>query len=317
MRKKEIALQPCRIPRNVFASCCKVYHDGSHFVGVPVIPKEYPTYPSSKVNEFVDETAYFDEQYVGLLSTGMKPNARKMFCPLKDVVLAKYPNLPNVDDFIVDNIKRQRHNFFARIKRLTRKANLNIWNKWVTFTYDDKKHDELSFRTKLRKCLSNLHTRHNWRYMGVFERAPETNRLHFHAVMYIPENEMVGKITEKWDYSTKKKCMQLTHSNDFFARRFGRNDFEDISEMDLRSGDTLSYLIKYISKTNERIVYSRGIPTELTVYLENRDVACVYVDYVTKCVLFDDCIDKVVGYKPSKPLKYGQWSIDDYLDSCA
>lgn len=315
MRKKEIVMKPCRIPRNIFATCCKVYHDGNHFVGVPVIHKNRPTY-SSTVNEFANETVFFDKQYTTLLSAGIKPNARKMFCPLKDAMLKQYPDLPNADDFLTINIKRQRHNFFARIKRLRRKANLNIWNKWVTITYDDKKHTEITFRNKLKKCLSNLHTRRGWRYMGVFERAPETNRLHFHAVMYIPEDEMIGVILEQKDYSTMKHCMQITHSNDFFARKFGRNDFEELNEADLHSGDTLSYLIKYISKTNERVTYSRGIPTELTVNLEERDIACVYMDYVTKFVLFDDCVNKNNGYTPSKPLKYGQWSIDDYLD-CA
>ena len=37
--------------------------------------------------------------------------------------------------------------------------------------------------------------------MGVFENAPETERLHFHALMYIPDGEMIGNIYEKKDYN--------------------------------------------------------------------------------------------------------------------
>ena len=99
--------------------------------------------------------------------------------------------------------------------------------------------------------------------MGVFERAPETGRLHFHGLLYIPDGEFIGKLTEKTEYSTAKHKMVTIHENDFFQDRFGRNDFEELSEMEMKHGQTLNYLLKYIGKTDERIVYSRGIPTEI------------------------------------------------------
>lgn len=175
-------------------------------------------------------------------------------------------------------------------KRFRRKAYLNKWNYFVTITYDDKKHDEESFRKKLRRCLSNLHTRRGWKYMGVFEHAPETHRLHFHALMYIPDGEMIGNVAELRDYSTAQGQMQVTHSNTFFADSFGRNDFEKLNEQELRHGGTINYLLKYISKTGERIVYSRGIPTAICMKVKDKDIATSMEDYVTKYLLFDDVI---------------------------
>lgn len=161
----------------------------------------------------------------------------------------------------------------------------------ATFTYDDKKQSEDTFRAKLRKCLSNLHTRRGWRYMGVFEYAPETGRLHFHGLLYVPNGEMLGKICEKTDYSTKQHKLQTTHENDFFAETFGRNDFCEVTEMELKAGQRINYILKYLEKTGERIVYSRGIPSEVYAKLGSDDIITEFSDFVTKYVLFDNVID--------------------------
>ena len=127
--------------------------------------------------------------------------------------------------------------------------------------------------------------------MGVFERAPVTGRLHFHALMNIPEGQMVGDIEERRDYSTKSHKMQLTHCNTFFESRFGRNDFAPISSGELRFGNTLKYILKYLEKSEERIIYSRGIPTEFLAVINDNDVICEVIDFVKKFILFDDVID--------------------------
>ena len=162
----------------------------------------------------------------------------------------------------------------------------------MTITYDDKKHTEDSFRKKLRKCFSNLHSRRDWKYMGVFERAPETGRLHFHALVYVPEGEMVGSLELRKDYSTSQHKMQETICNTFFEDTFGRNDFEPLSLTDINNGRALEYLTKYLHKTNDKIVYSRGIPSEIYKDdLTENDIATDMLDFVQKFVLFDDAID--------------------------
>ena len=109
--------------------------------------------------------------------------------------------------------------------------------------------------------------------------------------MYIPNGQMIGKIKELKDYSTAQHKLQVTHSISIFAEKFGRNDFAELKEEELRNGNALEYLTKYLYKTNEKIIYSRGIPTEIYKMIEDKDIATEMFDFVTKYVLFDDVID--------------------------
>lgn len=110
--------------------------------------------------------------------------------------------------------------------------------------------------------------------MGVFERAPETGRLHFHALLFVPHGEMLGTITEKEDYSLKQHKMQTTHENSFFAKRFERNDFCEVDLNGIKYGNAVDYCLKYIEKTCERLTYSRGMPTEIYKEIEQKDMVC-------------------------------------------
>lgn len=85
----------------------------------------------------------------------------------------------------------------------------------------------------------------------------ENGRLHFHAIIRIPEGKMIGELFEKRDYDVVNHKMQTTTQNTYFNERFGRTDFVEINTFVL--GDTIKYLVKYLSKTNEYAVFSRGI----------------------------------------------------------
>lgn len=269
----------------------KIYNDGSHYVATRVIPSQKKPPEHAKSNEALD--ILFDSLYYAALKEGLKDTKcdKPLTAYIKSGFLKVYRNYETLDESIAARIKRQRNNYQHRAKRFRRKAYINRWNRFVTITYADEKHSEESFKKKLRKCLSNLHTRRGWKYMGVFERAPETGRLHFHALMYVPDGEMIGKITEKEDYSTAQGKMQVSHPNSFFEEAFGRNDFEELNDMEMRSGNAVSYLLKYISKTGERIVYSRGIRSEICMKLPAREIATHMFDYVQKFVLFDDTVN--------------------------
>lgn len=195
--------------------------------------------------------------------------------------------------FVTENVMRRMKNVWAREKRFRQKAYLNRWNYFVTFTYDSKKHTEESFIKRLRKCLSNLHTRRGWRFMGVTEHGEENGRFHYHFLVYVPEGQMVGRLEEKKDYSTKRGCVQNTVSNTFFERQFGRNDFSEVKNMQFKNGDAVAYLLKYLRKGNERVIYSRGIPSEISKELDvETDICCsVETEHSTKYILFDNVID--------------------------
>ena len=101
---------------------------------------------------------------------------------------------------------------------------------------------------------------------------------------------MLGGLSVVKDYSKITGTMQVTHSNGFFAESFGRNDFEKISPLELKRGNTINYILKYIEKSGERIVYSRGIPTQICKKMDEKEVAAEMFDFVHKYVLFDDSV---------------------------
>lgn len=273
-------------PQPVEKPYYKIYNDGGHYIATRCYRSQIKPVPHKTKHEDID--ILFDSLYDNAMQEGLKGDELTAY--IKAGITELFPYCADLDKYIADKIERKQHNLYARKKRFRRKANLNKWNYFVTFTYADDKQDEDTFRKKLRKCLSNLHTRRKWRYMGVFERAPETGRLHFHGLLYIPDGELIGTITEKTDYSTAQGKMQTTHENDFFQKSFGRNDFEELSEMEMKHGQTLNYLLKYIGKTGERIVYSRGIPSEIYRKLDENDIITEMDDYGTKYILFDDVI---------------------------
>lgn len=281
-----------------------MYNDGGHYIAVPLKKKpERTERPREKEEHYAREI--FDGLYLYTLKEGKSKDETRAF--LQDNLAHLFPDDSTLNAFIDENIKRKKNNLHNRKKRFRRKANLNRWTYFITITYDSEKYTEQAFRAKLRKCLCNLHTRRGWRYMGVFERAPETGRLHFHALLYVPDGEMLGEIKEKQDYSTKKHRMQTTHENSFFAETYGRNDFEELKPA--MRGECVGYILKYLEKTGERITYSRGTPAELYADIDKRDVITEMRDFVLKYVLFDDVIDwetdiqnytapQVRGYEP-------------------
>ena len=264
---------------------CKIYSDGGSYIGIPVssIPSRRRSFILKTDLEFLVDDLY-KEAVSNEISVKDIPGY------IRDRVLILHPDAEGLEDLICRRLNRERLNLFARKKRFRRKAFLNKWNYFLTFTYDGDRHSESAFKEKLRKCLSNLHSRRGWLYMGVWERAPKTGRLHFHAIAYVPPGQMVGSIYERRDYSSKKHAYQITHGNTFFEARFGRCDFSELSDAELRHGNTMSYLLKYLGKTNDRIVYSRGIPSEVFGYVEDDDIAAEYFYFVRKLVLFDDVI---------------------------
>lgn len=189
--------------------------------------------------------------------------------------------------FVELNFMRKLRNLITRRIRMTRKANLQTFNYFVTFTYSDALHTEESFRKKLKNCLSLYSSRKRWKYIGVWERSPEKKRLHFHGVFDIPDGTMPGCFIQKEDYSFKTHRRQITNQDTYFLENFGRNDFEKIEDKH-RVGQAIAYLMKYMEKSGERLVYSKGLPQFFLSDIMEDDIVCPYGIEDRKLLLFDD-----------------------------
>ena len=265
----------------------KIYHDGSHPVGTRVLRskgKLPPKRPAQTAFDIAFDSLYFQAKRKGLKDEEMADYIQAGLEKL-------YPASSALRKYILERMDKKQRNLWKRIKRFKRKMNMNKWNYFVTFTCDPKKHTEESFRKKLRKCLSNLHTRRGWKYMGVFEYGESNGSIHFHALIYVPEGEMIGEIVEKSEYSKKRGERYTRYANTFFDKYFGMSDFQDINPVLMKRGETSRYLVKYITKTGEKIVYSRGLPSEICKELGDTDVVGAYFDFVVKYVFWDDVLD--------------------------
>ena len=245
---------------------------------------------SEKIVKKVSKKEIFEDLYVKYID--LKKSVRKK--KILEEMRVYFKDSESCFRFVMNNFERKERNLICRRIRMTRKANLANFNYFCTFTYDDNKHTEATFKKGLKTCLRNFCHRKKWRYMGVWERAPETNRLHFHGLFYIPENSMPGEIIEVKDYSTQFQRMQTTFQLSFFNKRFGRSDFKEIDEHERRLGNALAYLMKYIEKTGEKIVYSKGLPQYFISDIMDDDIVCRIGQEDKKLLLFDDfkCWDK-------------------------
>ena len=83
--------------------------------------------------------------------------------------------------------------------------------------------------------------------------------------------------------------------NTYFNDRFGRSDFVDIATIE-DLGNELAYLMKYIEKSGEKIVYSKGLYQYFISDIMDEDIVCTIGQEDKKLLLFDDfnCWDEGV-----------------------
>ena len=316
---------------------CKIYFDGSHYIGIPhttrpsrrrpkppeeeivVTEKEIEPTIETEENVRAEESApsnddapialekntelskskpqpeqqpkvrtmtrkeLFEELYKS--TAGKTRNDRKKF-----IIHSMKPYFNDEKSTIMyanEQFERKLRNLICRRVRLTRKVNLQEFNFFCTFTYDGEKHTEESFKKKLKGCFKMMCHRKDWKYVGVWERSPEKHRLHFHGLFYIPEGSMPGKLIEVMDYSPIKKRVQKTVQNTYFNERFGRSDFKAVEDRSML-GEAVAYLTKYMEKTGEKMVYSKGLPQFFISDIMDEDIVCPIGLEDKKLLLFDD-----------------------------
>lgn len=257
----------------------KIYYDGGHFIAIP--KEHYIRRRRTQVRAGKSDTEKkFDRLYEESIRSGI--NRRDY---LIENMREDFADEKALTEFIDKNLLRKKINAIRRKVRLVRKIRLQDWNCFCTFTYDDKKQTEESFRRKLRDCLKHLASRKGWKYVGVWERSPEKQRLHFHGIFHIPE--MIGELIAVKDYNTTARRIQKTAQNTHFLKVFGRNDFREIA-IDREIMYAMRYIMKYMEKTGEKLVYSRGLPTYFISDIMDDDIVATIGAGDKKLLLFDN-----------------------------
>ena len=279
----------------------KIYFDGSHFIGIPPEKQIWKKRKNNKKkvkNETEEKVKELYKNETGTKKEKIEKVTEKINEDVKDIEKSK--------QIVASTLEKEKRNKTVRLTRLMRKLGLQQWTHFCTFTYDSKKLTEEEFKNKFLTCLRHLSHRKGWKYIGVFERSPELKRLHFHGIFVI--KEMVGEIIETKDYSTKNHQMQIAHQNTYFLERFGRNDFKPISN-NISVNDAVKYIMKYIRKTGEKVIYSKHIQTYFVTDILEEDVVCTIGQEDRKILLFDDF--KSVDFETGEIL--GQPNKDKFL----
>ena len=305
----------------------KVYNDGGAFIGMRKIesnsaPRRKPAPEESIMVKCDSETEQnaaapvHDEDYENMIdpvlcgnecenvrittlteefkryyrqTVGMRWKKRRKY--VTNMMRPYFDDEDNLEYFISSKMRNAYRASTARLNRCKRRVALHGLDWFCTFTYDDKKLTEEQFSKKLLNTLRHFASRKGWKYMGAWERG-EKGRLHFHALLNIPDGAMSGEVEKRREYDPVRKRMVTNNINTFFEKAFGRNTFDKLSSLAMRYSRTAEYIVKYLEKDGGRLICSRGLDTFIETVVDSEDIICPlhpddpYND--RKYILFDD-----------------------------
>lgn len=247
----------------------KVKYDGSYYYGTPIIYNENNKGKNfnRSINIFNDELNYYYlqaksnnlkkyDKVVNYMSNQFYENHKNDNFNFNDDVLRDMSDI-----FSQERYNALKKSIYKRKKRFKDKAYFNDWNYFTTITYDDKLFDNSDvFKEKLLKKLSNFKCKYDLKYILVFENGDKNNRIHAHLLMNINERlKEILNINEKKHYNLKSKKLEIWNESKYFKLKFGRNQFDSINNKIIRCSNVLDYILKYISKTNNKLHYCRGL----------------------------------------------------------
>ena len=196
--------------------------------------------------------------------------------------LPYHKNYHRAAEFVDKNMIRRRHNKNSRYLRAFRKCAMNRFNYFVTFTYDDKKMNVDEFKQRLRDYLSNKVKRDGWKYLGVWEGWDGSVRLHFHALIFIPDGTLPGENFVERKYNPVTKQLETHTRNTEFNEKFGLSTIEDIIPQ--LAGAAYNYVLKYLDKGGKLMV-SKNCPGYITGYINKGELVVPMMSNENKYVL--------------------------------
>jgi len=196
---------------------------------------------------------------------------RHVYIVIKELLFLRFSD--ELIKFAVDYyFYKSSQSFNARKKRFINKAfcNSSIWNYFATFTYDPELFkDENEFTEYMKKYLRRLAYRRKVKYMGAFEKSP-VGRTHLHVLMSLPDDYVdLLKIEEEEYYDKRSGTVKSALISQTLKKNIGRCDFKDIYSDSDDFIRVLDYICKYISKQENKILYSRGLRDEIIGKVED------------------------------------------------
>ena len=111
-----------------------VYFDGSHYIGIPQPIKKLKKKKIVKKVED-DKKQEFEKVYKENLNKTKKEKKEI----LENELSKSFESEKQAKEYVERNLERKKRNSIIRRTRLARKVNLQDWNYFCTFTYDDNK----------------------------------------------------------------------------------------------------------------------------------------------------------------------------------
>ena len=210
----------------------------------------------------------FDELYHKF--SDLKPHEQKQ--AIFEAILPLFQSELTAQYFVQEHWRRKRRNLEVRRKRFAFKAYNQAFEYFFTITYDDQKHNEQSFEKSLKSAFSNLHKRYGCLFQGVWERGNENKRLHFHGLILDPNRKILNGLVKVSDYNPKTGRKKTYLQSNFFADKFGRNEFSKIIPQMYDSA--VRYITKYLSKQDVKPYYSKGLYRFIESDICGDDVLC-------------------------------------------
>lgn len=279
---------------------CKMYNDGSHYVCSVDGENsgERNAIPRTRWDDVFD-IIVSEPDFKALRSktTGELLKKQRRYVRFFMETVYYYDGKEELDAFINRKLYNLLQAKTARKRTFRRKSGLIQWSFFCTFTYDSSKMIEKEFRYSLVRRMNNLHTNYGWIFAGAFERGAKTDRLHFHCLVAVPEKDRGTSrlyLYNRKGYDPDTGRIKNIQSNRYFDN-FGRNDFSPVDATDVKS--KIEYIMKYISKSEEKMFYSRGIPCYIVMRFKRSDFVATLINVNKRVfirhVLRDDAVQRV------------------------
>ena len=280
----------------------KVTCKNGQYIGreIPIEPEESPKMKKKPRSARLPEIKLFDRAFEEVSAQGYQGDDLRENLQLLLMNDDRFGAIsePAADALWIDEESRRcEFNCFQRQKRFRKKAYMNGYNYFVTFTYDDKKTSRNAFEKGIKKALENLTFTYGWRYQGCPEEGEEGGRLHYHYLVKIPKRAsgmaMPGYFYARSQYSKKRRRHEVLTSNSFFDK-WGNNEFKAIEAGGQDYTHAVNYICKYLGKGGHRAIYSRNIADECVMVVDTEtDVMFCRAD-MGKTYLLYGCL----FYKP-------------------